>query len=203
LKHYEDEGAPSEDLPLVEWSCRMLLYKTQEQLHSFLRNFPNRWIAALLRLAIFPRGRTYSAPSDELGQSIAELVINPTAVRERLADYAYRTQEPTNANGLLQQALEMAERIKPTERKVFDARRAGTIEADDTPGQIDEAERKGVITPEEAASIREFDATVLALTGVDDFAPEELARTRREDDHARRGALAAAGVEELDAVAPD
>ncbi|HEU4616984.1 MAG TPA: acyl-CoA dehydrogenase, partial [Gammaproteobacteria bacterium] len=42
LKHYEDEGAPAEDLPLVEWSCRVLLYKTQEQLHSFLRNFPNR-----------------------------------------------------------------------------------------------------------------------------------------------------------------
>ncbi|HEX5419905.1 MAG TPA: acyl-CoA dehydrogenase [Gammaproteobacteria bacterium] len=176
LKHYEDENEPAEDLPLVEWSCRVLLYKTQEQLHSFLRNFPNRWIAALLRIAIFPRGRSYSAPSDELGQRIAELFINPTEARERLADCAYLTVEPTNPLGLLQQALEMAERVKPIERKVFDARRAGHIESDDTPGQIDEAERRGIISPEEAERVREFDATVLALTGVDDFDPSELTR---------------------------
>jgi acyl-CoA dehydrogenase len=205
LKHYEDQGAPAEDLPLVEWSCRVLLYRTQEQLHGFLRNFPNRWIAALLRLAIFPRGRTYSAPSDELGQRIAELVINPSSVRERLADYAYRTVEPTNPLGLLQQALEMAERVKPAERKVFDARRGGEIEADDTPSQIDEAERKGIITPEEAESIRAFDSTVLALTGVDDFAPSELGRTGAAAEGRRSRTAGEAGpeVEELDAVTPD
>jgi acyl-CoA dehydrogenase len=205
LKHYEDDGAPAEDLPLVEWSCRVLLYKTQEQLHGLLRNFPNRWVAALLRLAVFPRGRTYSAPSDELGQQIAELLINPTAVRERLADFAYRTVEPSNPVGMLQRALEMAERVKPAERKVFDAHRAGRIEADDTPGQIDEAERQGIVTAEEAESIRAFDSTVLALTGVDDFAPSELGRTGAAAESRRLRAAAETGpeVEELDAVAPD
>src|SRR5262249_59169301 len=48
LKHYQDQGSPPDDLPLVEWSCRTLLYKTQEQLHGLMRNFPNRWVAALL-----------------------------------------------------------------------------------------------------------------------------------------------------------
>ncbi len=48
LKHYQDQGSPAEDLPLVEWACRNLLYKTQEQLHGLMRNFPNRWVAALL-----------------------------------------------------------------------------------------------------------------------------------------------------------
>ena len=46
LKHYENQGRPEADLPLVEWGCRTLLYKAQEQLHGFLRNFPNRWLAA-------------------------------------------------------------------------------------------------------------------------------------------------------------
>jgi acyl-CoA dehydrogenase len=53
LKHYENQGRPEADLPLVEWSCRTLLYKAQEQLHDFLRNFPNRWVAKLMRLVIF------------------------------------------------------------------------------------------------------------------------------------------------------
>jgi acyl-CoA dehydrogenase len=161
---------------LVEWSCRTLLYKTQEQLHGLLRNLPNRFVAGLLRLAIFPRGRTYSAPSDALGQQITELVINPTDTRQRLADCAYTTVEPGNPIGLLQEALEMAEAVKPLERRVFDAKRAGQIEREDTPGQIDEAERKGIVSPDEARAIRAFDARVMDLTGVDDFAPDELAR---------------------------
>jgi acyl-CoA dehydrogenase len=176
LKHYENEGTPEADLPVVEWSCRTLLYKAQEQMHALLRNFPNRWLAAALRVAIFPRGRTFSMPSDELGQRVAELMINPTATRQRLADCAYVTPEKTNPPGLLQQALELAERIKPLERKVFDAKRAGEIGSSDTPGQIAEAEEKGILTAEEAARVREFDALVMELTGVDDFDPQELGR---------------------------
>jgi acyl-CoA dehydrogenase len=182
LKHYQDQGEPAEDLPLVEWSCRTLLYKTQEQFHGLLRNFPNRWVAALLRFFIFPRGRTYSAPSDELGQQIVELMINPTPTRERLADNIYKTVEPGNQIGLLQQAMEMAEQVKPLERRIFDARRAGEIKAEDIPGQIDEAEKKGVLTPDEAEAVRAFDRRMLDVTGVDDFAPEDLrAATARGD----------------------
>ena len=40
LEHYENPGRQEVDLPLVEWACRNLLYKAQEQLHTFLRNFP-------------------------------------------------------------------------------------------------------------------------------------------------------------------
>jgi acyl-CoA dehydrogenase len=176
LKHYQDQGEPAEDLPLVVWSCRTLLYKTQEQFHGLLRNFPNRWVAAILRFFIFPRGRTYSAPSDELGQRIVELIINPTPTRERLADNIYKTVEPTNQIGLLQQAMEMAEQVKPLERRIFDARRAGDIKADDIPGQIDEAEKKGVLTPDEAEAVRAFDRRMLDVTGVDDFDPDDLRR---------------------------
>jgi len=192
LKHYRDQGEPLEDLPLVEWCCRTLLYRTQEQLHGLLRNFPNRAVAALLRIAVFPRGRTYSAPSDELGQQIAELVINPTATRERLADGIYKAPDPENPVGLLQQALELAEQMKPIERKVFEARRAGVILAEDTPGQIAEAEAKGVLTAEEAAAVRAFDDTVMALTGVDDFDPSELGAARRRGE--REAAAASAGA---------
>ncbi len=176
LKHYQDQGEPPEDLPLVEWACRTLLYKTQEQFHGLLRNFPNRWVAAILRFFIFPRGRTYSAPSDELGQQIVELMINPTPTRERLAAGAFTKVEPGNQIGLLQEAMEIAEQVKPLERRVFDARRAGDIRADDIPGQIDEAEQKGILTPAEAEAVRVFDRRVLELTGVDDFDPSELRR---------------------------
>jgi acyl-CoA dehydrogenase len=68
LKHHENQGRPAADLPIVEWACRNLLYYAQEQLHGFLRNFPNRMLAALMRMLIMPRGRTYSAPGDRLNR---------------------------------------------------------------------------------------------------------------------------------------
>ena len=60
LKHHENEGQPPEELPIVEWACRELLYQAQEQLHSVLRNFPNRALAVMMRLLVFPRGLTLS-----------------------------------------------------------------------------------------------------------------------------------------------
>jgi len=176
LKHYENQGRREADLPFVEWSCRHLLYQAQEQLHSFLRNFPNRTVAFLLRRFVFPRGRTYFSPSDELGQEIVELIINPTDSRQRLCEHIYRDVNPDNPIGLLQEALELAISVKAIERKVFDAKRAGQISADDTPGQIQAAEKAGILTQEEASQLREFDAKVLALIGVDDFAPQDLVR---------------------------
>jgi acyl-CoA dehydrogenase len=176
LKHYRDQGEPVDDLPLVEWSCRTLLYRAQEQLHSLLRNFPNRPVALLLRALIFPRGRTFSSPADELALAIVELIIQPTPTRERLAGCAYLADEPGNHLAQLQKALEMADQVRPLERRVFDAKRRGEIASDDTPGQIDEAERSGILTAEEADAVRRFDATVMAITGVDDFDPAEIGR---------------------------
>jgi len=176
LKHYRDQGEPVDDLPLVEWSCRILLYRAQEQLHSLLKNLPNRPVALLLRVLIFPRGRTFSSPSDALGRKIVESIINPTPTRKRLASCTYLTPEPSNHLALLQEALEVADVIKPLERRVFDARRRGEIKSEDTPGQIEEAEQLGVLTAEEAETIRKFDAKVMELIAVDDFDPAELSR---------------------------
>jgi acyl-CoA dehydrogenase len=127
-------------------------------------------------MLIFPRGRTFSSPADALGQKLAEAIINPTPTRDRLASCAYLKSEPGNHLALLQEALVLADQVRPLERRVFDARRRGEIEADDTPGQIDEAEHKGILSAEEANAVREFDARVMDLTGVDDFDPEELRR---------------------------
>jgi acyl-CoA dehydrogenase len=141
-----------------------------------MRNFPNRGVAALLRFAIFPRGRTYFAPSDALGQEIVELIINASPTRDRLAAGIYLAREPGNPLGRLQEAMEAAEAVKPLERRIFDARRAGEIKSKEVPRQIDEAEEKGILTAEEAERVREFDRFMLDVTGVDDFAPEELPR---------------------------
>jgi len=175
LKHYENQGRPPADLPLVEYGCRLLLYQAQEQLHSFLRNFPIRWLAALMRALIFPRGLTYSAPSDRLNPQIAELVMNPGEARERLCQYVYRTLEPTNHLGLVQQAMELAIAAEPIEKRIrVEGVKTGRVTALDLPGQIREAQAAGIISEAEAAQLREYDRKVMDIINVDDFDAREL-----------------------------
>ena len=176
LKHFENEGRRATDLPLVEWSVRTLMYQAQEALHAFLRNFPNRWVAALLRVFIFPRGRTYSAPSDEIAAKVVEIVTTPGESRERLSALAYTTLEPGNPLGLLQEALELTKKHIPLERRLRQARKEGLIGADNLGLQIDEAEKAQVISKAEARGLKEYHDKVAALLAVDDFTSEELAR---------------------------
>jgi acyl-CoA dehydrogenase len=175
LKHHENQGRLEEDLPLVEWSCRYLLYHAQEQLHGFLRNFPNRFLAGLMRVFIFPRGRTYSAPSDALGRHVAQIVTSSTETRERLCEHIYWTLEPSNALGLLQEALLLAESVEPLEKRIrVDGVKTGRITALDFPGQIQQAQAAGILSDTEAAMLREYDRKVMDLINVDDFAPREI-----------------------------
>ncbi len=174
LKHYADEGRLVADLPLVEWSCRNLLYEAQEQLHGLLRNFPNPLAGGLLRLLIFPRGRSYFAPSDALGQQLVERVINPTETRERLCDGIYKRCDGKNPMGLLQQALELAVVMEPLEARLRGAVKDGRVVAPDLPRQVDAAEALGVLSAEEVAQLRDYDTKVMAIVNVDDFSAEEL-----------------------------
>jgi acyl-CoA dehydrogenase len=181
LKHYNDQDQPPEDLPMVEWACRHLLYAAQEQLHAFLRNFPNRLLAGLMRAAIFPRGLTYSAPSDRLGRTLAELVTQPTQARERLARFAYTRLEPGNPLGLLQEALLLAASTEPLERRIrVDGVKTGRVTALDLPGRIEQALAAGILSEAEAAALREYDRKVMELVRVDDFEPHELGHEARE-----------------------
>jgi len=176
LKHFENQGRRATDLPLVEWSVRALMYQAQESLHAFLRNFPNRWVATILRFFIFPRGRTYSAPSDEISAKVVELITTPGEARERLCQHAYTTLEPGNPLGLLQEALELTKEFEPVERRLRQAKKEGLLSSDYLGEQIDEAEKAQVISKAEARNMRSYHEKVLALLAVDDFDPSELGR---------------------------
>ncbi|MEM1263194.1 MAG: acyl-CoA dehydrogenase [Pseudomonadota bacterium] len=177
LKHFENQGRKASDLALVEWSVRTLMYNAQEQLHGFLRNLPNRPVAAVLRFLIFPRGRTYSAPSDDIGQQLVELVSRPTEARDRLANFAYTTLEPSNPLGLLQEALELADELAPLQRQLRDLRKAGTIDAEYLPNQVEAALAGGHIQAADADRLLAYHDKVMALINVDDFDPAELGRS--------------------------
>jgi acyl-CoA dehydrogenase len=175
LKHHENQGRPADDLPLVEWACRNQLYRAQEMLHDFLRNFPNRFLGGVMRVLIFPGGRAYSAPSDRLGRQLADAVLNPTEVRDRLCRFVYRTLDPKNPLGLLHEAMVLAQTAEPIEKRIrVEGVKTGKVTALDVPGQIAQAREVGIISETEAAMLRDYDRKVMELISVDDFESHEL-----------------------------
>lgn len=176
LKHYENQGSPKADLPVVEWACRSLLYKAQEQLHGFLRNFPNKAIAAVLRMFIFPRGRTYYAPADGLSRRVVELMITPSETRDRLCEGIFRSAERGAPMGELHEVMKLTLEITPLEKKIRRGVKEGKISAPDLHGQIDQALTADILTAAEAERLREADTRIMKIIAVDDFSSEELAR---------------------------
>jgi acyl-CoA dehydrogenase len=101
--------------------------------------------------------------------------MNPTAARERLTRHIYKTRVPNNPLGLLQEALILSAPAESLEKRIrVDGIRTGRVTALDLPGQISQALNLGILSEDEAAVLRDYDAKVSNLLDVDDVAPHEL-----------------------------
>ncbi|UGA38025.1 DUF1974 domain-containing protein [Chromobacterium haemolyticum] len=67
LKRFERDGAPKEDLAVLQWSVENALYDVQQAMDGFLANLPSRMLAVVLRKLIFPWGLTLKPASDRVG----------------------------------------------------------------------------------------------------------------------------------------
>jgi acyl-CoA dehydrogenase len=59
LKRFEAEGRQAADAPLMHWAIWDAMFQAQNAFEGVISNFPNRFIADLLRRLIFPLGRPY------------------------------------------------------------------------------------------------------------------------------------------------
>jgi len=176
LKHYENQGCKSDDLPLVEWSVRTLMYEAQEQLHNFLINMPNKILARFLRLIIFPRGRSYSPPADGLTTKVARIITSVGESRERLSETAYTSRGQNNPLGLLQEALELSEETILIEAKLQQAKKDGIITSNYLGHQIEQAELHGILKNDEIKKMTDLYHRVSEILSVDDFGPNEFGK---------------------------
>jgi acyl-CoA dehydrogenase len=171
LKRFEDDGRPVSDLPLLHWSIQDALYRMQVAFSGLFDNFPIRILAWKLRLLVFPLGKTFSPPSDELGHEVVKVMTALGEARNRLTAGIY---VPTSANeplGILEMALQCAEACQEANSKVRAAVKAGQISAQGDEN-IAEALDQGVITITEAESLKKMKSLRRSVIMVDDFLPD-------------------------------
>lgn len=168
LKRFEDDARPTSDLPLLDWSIQDALYHLQQAFDGLLNNFPNRLAAWVLRALIFPLGKTYSPPSDDLGHMVAMLMLEPGDARDRLTAGIYIPSSSNEPIGILERALRCATQCEITESKVRAAVKSGLISAQGDE-KITEALERGIITAIEAESLTEMKSLRRQVIMVDDF----------------------------------
>ncbi|MDX1251284.1 MAG: acyl-CoA dehydrogenase [Gammaproteobacteria bacterium] len=171
LKRFADQGRPEADLPLLRWSCDDALHQAQEALDGLLRNFPNRFAAAVLRVLVFPFGKSYAAPGDMLGHKAASVLLEPSSSRDRLTAGVYAPADLAEPLGRLDDALKKVIAAEAVEKKLRAALNAGTSNGGDE-ALLREGVMRGVIGEDEARIVQDAIEARKGVIKVDDFAPD-------------------------------
>lgn len=178
LKHYHDQGKIREDLPVVRYAAEHCLFEIQERFNEILRNFPNRPVALLLRVMIFPLGRHFAKPRDRYHHKVARLLIEPSSTRQRLAAGAYLANK-NNVLADIQDALIKSIMSESIVKTIRDASHQGLITGYTTKERAQSALDQDIITMEQFDIYLQAEAARAKVIAVDDFAPEELIRNEK------------------------
>ena len=174
LKRFEAEGRQEADAPLMHWAIWDAMFRIQGAFEGVISNFPNRIIATLLRRTVFPLGRPYSIPSDQLGHEVARLLIGPSATRDRLTAGMYIGTGEDDPVGLIERALDATVATDPVEAKLKLAIREKRMDGIVPPGSGIEVlamrgVEAGVIDAAEARVLIHQRELVARVIKVDDF----------------------------------
>ena len=174
LKRFEIQGRPAADQPILAWAFHDAIFKIQTALGSVVDNFPSRAVRILLGTFIFPLGRHERQPGDRLGHKVSQLMMFPSATRDRLTDGVFISDELTDPVGLLEQALPRVIAMEPLERRLHKAEVAGDLEAGDMQKQLTQAVEQSIITVLEAKELQAVRDMVAEIIAVDEFESEYL-----------------------------
>ena len=169
LKFYDQRGRQMDEYPLLKWALYDCAFRIQVAMDAIIENFPNRAIAFVLRRLVFPRGMTLIQPSDQLGHEVAQILINPSAVRDRLIAGIYLPTSEQDVVGKLEAAFHAVIAAEPVDAKIKAAKKAGRITAKGAEAEAEEALRLAVITDTEIGQWRRARMLQHEVIMVDDF----------------------------------
>jgi acyl-CoA dehydrogenase len=174
LKRFEMEGRQAADAPLMHWAIWDAMFRAQNAFEGVISNFPNRVIAFALRRIVFPLGRPYVVPSDRIGHEVAQLLIAPSATRDRLTAGIYIGSDNDDPVGLIERALDATVIAEPVEARMRAAIKDGRLDAKLPPGAgvdvlVERALALSVISAEEARAVLVQRELVTKVIRVDDF----------------------------------
>ena len=141
LKHHENQGRQAGGSADRRVGVPQPALQAQEQLHGFLRNFPNRPLAALMRVLIFPRGLDLFGARRPARRSVAALVMNrPRRASGCAGSHLPDARAAAIRSDCCRRRCCSRVRLEPLEKRIrVEGVKTGRVTALDLPGRIQQA----------------------------------------------------------------
>jgi acyl-CoA dehydrogenase len=141
----------------------------ENRLAEILANLPNRFVALVLTFIVQPFGARVLGPSDRMVHECAQLVLEPSAARDRLTPDLSHVEDD---GGVAR--LEKAFLLVTASEEVAKRMHAARVH------DWQEAVKRGIITQAEGEKLAAAHEATAKVIEVDDFAPEALSPIYRK-----------------------
>jgi acyl-CoA dehydrogenase len=173
IKHFSDQGFPKEQSDYVRWSVRYCLWHAQEAIIGFLDNFPKPALAFIVKKLIFPWGRAYQAPSDQLHHEVAKHMVEKGDVRAHLLEGVFINRDQEEARSVLESAFEKVFDVSLIIKKINQAVANNVLPARGTFGDIiEQAVALNLISESEAQDYLAYELLKNKALSVNEFDPQ-------------------------------
>ena len=168
LKHYEDQGEPKSDEPLLRWACDDALFNIQTAMKGVMTNFPVPFLGSIMNFLVFPLTKPYKGPNDKQGHEVARILLTPSESKERLTSGIFISSDSTDATGRIDHALKHVLNTYSLEKRIRENMKKGVLStASLTP--YEDARDKQIITEDEYNQLKQAQLAVRDAIKVDEF----------------------------------
>ncbi|WDZ52203.1 acyl-CoA dehydrogenase [Acinetobacter vivianii] len=158
LKYYEHGQRTEAEKKHAELALNKALYQVQEAFFSFYDNFPMKLAACMVKLICFPFGRPIAAPSDQLKQEMAQLMMQEHAFRDQLKQHVYYTTDANDVMGRMESTFQSLLQLQPLWNKFKKAESKDQFTGLSFEEHIANAIEIGFISTAEAESLLQYNA---------------------------------------------
>ncbi|RUR28942.1 acyl-CoA dehydrogenase [Vreelandella andesensis] len=182
LKQWHTGNKVEGEEALLHYSLQFLLNRAEQAFVEIFDNLPNRALGKVLKVVVMPTGRRWNKPHDDLARDIAQRVSTHSALRSKLLSNTWDKDDGAESNPLARYNALLVDydRAEALYRTVNKAYAKGELPqtALHPEARVEAALEKGLINEDDAQFMRTFEAEVLEMLTVDDFAYDAFANDK-------------------------
>jgi acyl-CoA dehydrogenase len=183
LKRWQESEQVEGEQALMEYSLQTLLHRTELALSDFLDNLPAQSVAMALRVITLPLGKRWKLPADTDTRKLAKAVSTDSAIRRHLIKGIWNDEKDGGVENPVAQyngLLKDYDQAEPLYRKISKAYAKGELpeQALHPEERFVAAADSGLISAEELTFMQNYEAKVLNMLMVDDFAFDAFAKNK-------------------------
>jgi acyl-CoA dehydrogenase len=174
-KYYLEGPKTEAELAHARWALDNALYEIANAFDGFIRNFPIAWARGIMRLVVFPLGNRFAPVSDQVNARVADLILEPSDVRERLSWLVFVNGGPHDPIGRMEHAWQVSQDCEAAYLKFFKLANKDELAGDTVADRLRDAVTRGLMTPDEADQAGRYDKLRYEVISTDDFSKEYIA----------------------------